>query len=66
MINDKINDKRGQVFNLDISWFYDMKFCIARPLRIEYDGAVYHVTSRGNEKKIRDNIKNKDQNLLTF
>jgi putative transposase len=24
---------------------------VARPLRIEYDGAVYHVTSRGNEKK---------------
>lgn len=24
---------------------------MARPLRIQYDGAVYHVTSRGNEKK---------------
>jgi putative transposase len=24
---------------------------MARPLRIEYDGAVYHVTSRGNEKR---------------
>jgi REP element-mobilizing transposase RayT len=24
---------------------------MARPLRIEYNGAVYHVTSRGNEKK---------------
>ena len=24
---------------------------MARPLRIEYAGAVYHVTSRGNEKK---------------
>lgn len=24
---------------------------MARPLRIEYDGAVYHITSRGNEKK---------------
>jgi len=24
---------------------------MSRPLRIEYDGAVYHVTSRGNEKK---------------
>jgi putative transposase len=31
---------------------------MARPLRIEYPGAVYHVTSRGNEKKeiFRDNI----------
>ena len=23
---------------------------MARPLRIEYEGAVYHVTSRGNAK----------------
>ena len=25
---------------------------MARPLRIEYDGALYHVTSRGNERKL--------------
>jgi REP element-mobilizing transposase RayT len=24
---------------------------MARPLRIEYDGALYHVTSRGNTRK---------------
>jgi REP element-mobilizing transposase RayT len=24
---------------------------MARPLRIEYAGAVYHITSRGNDKK---------------
>ena len=24
---------------------------MARPLRIEYPGAIYHITSRGNEKK---------------
>src|SRR5574341_137388 len=24
---------------------------MARPLRIEFDGALYHVTSRGNERK---------------
>jgi hypothetical protein len=24
---------------------------MARPLRVEYEGAFYHVTSRGNEKK---------------
>jgi len=24
---------------------------MARPLRIEYSGAVYHITSRGNEKR---------------
>ncbi len=31
---------------------------MARPLRIEYPGAVYHITSRGNEQKeiFRDNI----------
>ncbi len=26
-------------------------FCMARPLRIEYPGAVYHVTSRGNARQ---------------
>ena len=25
---------------------------MARPLRIEYPGAVYHVTSRGNERSL--------------
>jgi putative transposase len=24
---------------------------MARPLKIEYDGALYHITSRGNERK---------------
>jgi putative transposase len=24
---------------------------MARPLRIEYEGAFYHVTSRGNKRK---------------
>lgn len=24
---------------------------MARPLRVEYDGALYHVTARGNERK---------------
>jgi len=24
---------------------------MARPLRLEYDGAVYHITSRGNARK---------------
>jgi REP element-mobilizing transposase RayT len=31
---------------------------MARPLRIEYPGAVYHVTSRGNA---RNNIYENDQ-----
>jgi REP element-mobilizing transposase RayT len=25
--------------------------CMARPLRIEYEGAIYHVTSRENDRK---------------
>jgi REP element-mobilizing transposase RayT len=31
---------------------------MARPLRVEYPGAVYHITSRGNEKKsiFRDSL----------
>lgn len=36
---------------------------MARPLRIEYDGAVYHVTSRGNERK---NIFKDDEDRLLF
>jgi len=24
---------------------------MARPLRLEFDGALYHITSRGNEKR---------------
>lgn len=28
-----------------------IRLVMARPLRIEYPGAVYHITSRGNEKK---------------
>ncbi len=36
---------------------------MARPLRIEYDGAVYHVTSRGNERK---NIFEDDEDRLLF
>ena len=34
---------------------------MARPLRIEFDGALYHVTSRGNERKLifKDDIDRK-------
>jgi len=40
---------------------------MARPLRIEYPGAVYHVTSRGNEKKpvYRDD-RDRDNFLITL
>jgi REP element-mobilizing transposase RayT len=36
---------------------------MARPLRIEYAGAVYHVTSRGNEKKA---VFKSDEDRSTF
>ena len=40
---------------------------MARPLRIEYPGAVYHITSRGNEKKpvYRDD-RDRDNFLTTL
>jgi len=38
---------------------------LARPLRIEYPGAFYHVTSRGNEKKdIFKSIKDREKFLF--
>ena len=37
---------------------------MARPLRIEYAGAVYHVTSRGNEKKPVFRTDTDRQNIL--
>jgi putative transposase len=36
---------------------------MARPLRIEYPGAVYHITNRGNDKK---DIFKDDQDRETF
>lgn len=42
---------QGQVLPIDIRYFVVLLLPMSRPLRIEYPGAVYHVTSRGNEKK---------------
>jgi len=36
---------------------------MTRPLRIEYAGAVYHITSRGNEKKA---VFRDDQDRINF
>src|SRR5512147_3044024 len=36
---------------------------MSRPLRIEYAGAVYHITSRGNEKKA---VFKSDQDRINF
>ena len=40
---------------------------MTRPLRIEYPGAVYHITSRGNEKKpVFKDDRDRDNFLRTF
>jgi putative transposase len=37
---------------------------MGRPLRIEYPGAFYHVTSRGNEKKdVYKSLKDREKFL---
>jgi hypothetical protein len=36
---------------------------MARPIRIEYPGAVYHFTSHGNEKKA---VFKSDQDRINF
>jgi len=36
---------------VDNSTYYVYIAVMARPIRIEYEGAVYHVTIRGNERK---------------
>lgn len=41
---------------------------MARPLRIEYEGAFYHITSRGNDRKqifLDDNDRNTFLNILS-
>jgi len=45
-------EKRGQVYTLDKILFFCYSFRMARPLRIEYPGAFYHITTRGNEKRV--------------
>ena len=37
---------------------------MTRPLRIEYPGAVYHITSRGNEKKAISKDEQDHENFL--
>ncbi len=39
---------------------------MARPLRIEYPGAVYHITNRGNEKKAVFKDDTDRQTFLNF
>jgi REP element-mobilizing transposase RayT len=39
---------------------------LARPLRIEYPGVLYHVTSRGNEKKDIFRSKKDREKFLSY
>ncbi len=39
---------------------------MARPLRIEYPGAFYHVTARGNERKDIFNDEGDHEKFLTY
>jgi hypothetical protein len=41
------NKNGGQVYTLDRSHLVMIKIFMARPLRIEYPEAFYHITSRG-------------------
>jgi putative transposase len=40
-----------QVLTLDTKSRFYYPIVVGRPLRIEYPGALYHITSRGNERK---------------
>ena len=46
--NEPLKGKRGQVLQYHISILYAV--AMARPLRLEYPGALYHVTARGNAR----------------
>jgi putative transposase len=39
---------------------------VARPLRIQYEGAFYHVTSRGNERKAIFNTERDREKFLSY
>jgi hypothetical protein len=41
----------GQLLTLDTPCFGIVARVMARPIRVEFEGAVYHVTARGNERK---------------
>ena len=43
--------KRGQIFGFDNLEIICLKRPMARPLRIEYPGAYYHVMNRGNRRE---------------
>ena len=49
-INTPVKRKRCQVLTFDINARVMQSAIMGRPLKIEYPGALYHVTSRGNER----------------
>ncbi len=40
--------KKGQIFEIDNFAIIGLQRLMARPLRIEYPGAYYHLMNRGN------------------
>jgi REP element-mobilizing transposase RayT len=65
-MREKVMNLCGQVYEcLTLRQSDSILACMDRPLRIECAGAVYHVTSRGNEKKPVFNDDTDRQNLLS-
>lgn len=51
-LETKVERKRWeQLLTLDNWKGLEQERRMARPIRVEYEGAVYHVTARGNERK---------------
>ena len=46
---ESTNEPMGPSFETSIPWVYAA--AMARPFRIEFPGAIYHVTSRGNARQ---------------
>jgi hypothetical protein len=61
----KLENSRGMFRSLFLSFLYKSALLshMARPLRIEFSGALYHVTSRGNG---REDIYLKDEDRELF
>jgi putative transposase len=55
--------KRGQVFLCAFTEFVVITAAMARPIRIEFAGALYHVTARGNRQ---EDIFLGDQDRVSF
>ena len=59
----RLQGKRGQICGIDNFDTICLKSSMARPLRIQYSDAYYHVMNRGNH---RENIFVTDQDRNVF